>query len=129
MDVKKWRGKKFDEALERLLETDAAGMFKGIHRANEILEYHKIQNPIPSKTMLDLGIAVGAIQMMQECKPDKSQEVSPELTAAILLGFLRAVFYFRMPIGERVDDLICREDNKLYWAISAALGPEEGRPL
>jgi hypothetical protein len=40
---------------------------------------------------------------------------------------LRKVFYFRLPgIGERVDDVICREDNALYWAVSAALGGPEG---
>lgn len=80
------------------------------------------------ETILDLGLAIGSIQLMQECKPDKSQEVSPEMTAAILLGFLRAVFYFRLPLGERFDDLICREDNKLYWAVSAALGGPDNAP-
>lgn len=46
----------------------------------------------------------------------------PNLTIAILQGYLRAIFHFPLPGGEKVDDLVCREDNKLYWAISAAVG-------
>src|SRR4051812_30324483 len=104
MDAKKWKRKQYDEALDRLLQVDAAALFRGIHRSNELLQENKIKNPMEPETLLDLGIAIGSIQLMQECKPDKSAEVSPEMTTALLLGFLRAVFYFRLPIGERFDD-------------------------
>lgn len=71
MDINEWKAKRFQEALDRLLDTDVAGMFKGIHRSNELLEEHKIKNPMPPQTLLDLGIAIGSIQLMQECRPVK----------------------------------------------------------
>lgn len=62
---------------------------------------------------------VGLVLAVQD--EHRRTTVDPQMTIAILQGYLRAVFHF--PVGnERVDDLICREDNKLYWVVAAVIG-------
>ncbi len=57
----------------------------------------------------------------------KALEARPAPAApAVPLDLLRQVFYHRLPIGERVDDVICRDANDLYWKVSALLGGPEG---
>lgn len=68
MDVNGWKAKKFQEALDRLLDVNASELFKGIHRLNELIEEKKLKNPLTPEMLLDLGITIGSIQLMQECR-------------------------------------------------------------
>lgn len=68
MDINGWKAKKFQEALDRLLDVNASELFKGIHQLNELIEEKKLKNPLTPEMLLDLGIAIGAIQLMQECR-------------------------------------------------------------
>lgn len=43
------------------------------------------------------------------------------LHAAIFIGYLRALFYLRLPHGETIQDICFREDYKLHDAIGAAI--------
>lgn len=45
------------------------------------------------------------------------QLVNPLLLAAIYKGYLRAMFYQRLPHGETFGDVLFREDYKLHDAI------------
>lgn len=71
MDINGWKAKKFQEALDRLLDVNASELFKGIHQLNELIEEKKLKNPLTQEMLLDLGIAIGSIQLMQECRPVK----------------------------------------------------------
>lgn len=56
-----------------------------------------------------------------------TDDIDPNLTSAIYLGYLRALYYLRLPHGETVQDICFREDYKLHDAIlSALLSQEEG---
>lgn len=59
------RSEKFQEALDRLLQVDADKMFSGIHKMNSILEDRKITHPMEPQTLLELGMTIGAIVVMQ----------------------------------------------------------------
>ncbi len=65
-----------------------------------------------------------------KCLDKKAKELKLRLGAPrtlneiILVGYLRAVFHFPLGGGrlDSVADLVCQDDNKLYWAVSAAIG-------
>lgn len=73
MDREQIRAKRFEEAIERLLEVNVEGMFVGIHRVNSLLEKQKLENPLTANTLLHLGQTIGAIQLLQSCAPEKKR--------------------------------------------------------
>lgn len=63
--------KRFEEALAQILEVDIVPIFGGIHRINEILAERGIENPLTPNAIMELGIVLGAVQLMQATAPKR----------------------------------------------------------
>lgn len=73
MQNEELRARRYQEAIERLLEVNVEGMFVGIHRVNSLLEKHKLENPLTANTIFQLGVTLGSIQLLQAMAPEKGQ--------------------------------------------------------
>lgn len=62
--------RRFNQAITQLLAVDVSAMFSGIHRINELLAQHKIPNPMSPSAILDLGITLGSLHMLQATAPE-----------------------------------------------------------
>jgi hypothetical protein len=71
MDSEQLRAKRFEEAIDRLLEVNVEGLFVGVQRINALLEDQKLKNPLTSNSIFHLGATLGTIQLLQACAPDK----------------------------------------------------------